>query len=245
VSGPVALHGGGEFEAGDEPCLAALLARAARRVGGDRPIRVVVVPTATARHSPTASAAHGVTAFERVAADAGLSVTVSPAMVVDAASAADPDLAALLVAADLVYFPGGDPDVIPTVMRGSPVWAAIQRAHSDGAVLGGASAGAMALAPWTWTPDGGTTGLDIVPGLAVRPHADAATWQAVIERFGARVPAGLGVLGIPERTAAISDDVTADPIAWLVVGEGDVRWLAVRGGSTVVTRPGERLTTPR
>ena len=34
MSGPVVLHGGGEFEAGDEPCLAAMVERAARHAGG-------------------------------------------------------------------------------------------------------------------------------------------------------------------------------------------------------------------
>ncbi len=52
MSGPIALHGGGEFLPGDEPFLAALLDLAARRVRGDRPIRVTVVPTATARGRP-------------------------------------------------------------------------------------------------------------------------------------------------------------------------------------------------
>ena len=226
MSGPVVLHGGGEFEAGDEPCLAAMVERAARHAGGDRPIRICVVPTAAARYSPAASAAHGVGAFERVAAQAGIAATATPAMIVDAASAADTDIAGRLADADLVYFPGGDPDRIPSVLRGSLAWAAIVRAHEGGAVLGGASAGAMAMAPWTWTPAGGTTGLDVVPGIAVRPHADAATWASVAERFGAGAPAGLGLLGIPERTAAITDDPSADPIVWHVVGEGEVRWQA-------------------
>ena len=52
MSGPVALHGGGEFLAGDEPFLAALLDAAAPAAGGDRPIRVAVVPTAAARGRP-------------------------------------------------------------------------------------------------------------------------------------------------------------------------------------------------
>ena len=69
----------------------------------------------------------------------------------------------------------------------------------------------MAMAPWTWTPAGGMTGLDVVPGIAVRPHADAATWASVVERFGAGAPAGLGLLGVPERTAAITDDPTHRP----------------------------------
>jgi cyanophycinase len=245
MSGPVALHGGGEFEPGDEPCLAAMLELAAHRAGNGRAIRIAVVPTAAARYSPGASATHGVGAFERVAEGAGLTVVVAATMIVDSASAADPNLATGLAEADLVYFPGGDPDRIPAVMRGSPAWAAIERAHDGGAVLAGASAGAMAFAPWTWTPDGGAPGLDVVPGLAVRPHADAATWSSVVDRFGAGAPAGLGVLGVPERTAAISDDVTADPVTWRVVGEGEVRWQAVRGGPTVVTRSGGTFTTRR
>jgi cyanophycinase-like exopeptidase len=175
----------------------------------------------------------------------GLAVTATTVMVLDAASAADHDLAAQLGEADLIYFLGGDPDVIVTAMPGSPAWAAVLRAHGGGAVLGGTSAGAMALAPWTWTPDGGAPGLGVVAGLAVRPHADAATWEAVIERFGAGAPSGLGVLGIPERTAAISDDVNADPVTWRVVGEGEVRWQAVRGGPTIVTAPDGTFTTRR
>lgn len=245
MSGPVVLHGGGEFEAGDEPCLAAMVERAARHAGDGHAIRICVVPTAAARYSPGASAAHGVGAFESVAAQAGLAAVATPAVIVDAASAADPDIARRLADADLIYFPGGDPDRIPSVLRGSLAWAAILLVQAGGAVVGGASAGAMAMGPWTWTPDGGTTGLDLVPGIAVRPHADAASWASVAERFGAGVPAGLGVLGIPERTAAITDDPSADPIVWHVVGEGEVRWQATRGGPTVVTLPGGTFTTPR
>jgi cyanophycinase-like exopeptidase len=245
MSGPVALHGGGEFTAGDETCLGALLELAARHAGGGRPVRIAVVPTAAARWDPVESGAHGVAAFGRVAAGLGLAVAASAVMVLDAASAADPDTAVPLAEPDLIYFLGGDPDVIVTIMPGSPAWTAVLRAHDGGAVLGGTSAGAMALAPWTWTPDGGATGLDVVPGIAVRPHADAATWETVVDRFGAGAPAGLGVLGIAERTAAISDDVIADPVEWRVVGEGDVRWRPVRGGPTIVTGPGGTFTTRR
>ena len=69
MSGPVALHGGGEFQAGDEPFLAALLD--ARRAGGRRR------PSDPGRRRPDGGRArpartwrrrHGVAAFERVAA---------------------------------------------------------------------------------------------------------------------------------------------------------------------------------
>ena len=97
----------------------------------------------------------------------------------------------------------------------------------------------MALAPWTWTPGGGVDGLGIVPGLVVVPHADAGSWEATIERFAAMAPAGLGFLGLAERTAAITSDPTRDPVRWQVVGEGEVRWLPVRDGTTAIFRRGD------
>lgn len=244
MSGPIVLHGGGEFVTGDEACVSAVLALGAMRAAAGRPIRVVVVPLATARWSPERSAAHGVAAFQRVAAEDGLPIEAESVMILDATTAADPALADRLAAADVIAFPGGDPDVIVSVMPGSPSWAAIEGARATGAVLAGASAGAMALARWTWTPGGGVEGLGIVPGLVVVPHADASSWDATVVRFGRSAPAGLGALGLAERTAAITDDPTTDPVAWRVVGQGEVRWLAVRGGKTAVYRSGDRFETP-
>jgi cyanophycinase len=247
VSGPVALHGGGEFLSGDEPCLAAILASAAEPLGGGRPIRVAIVPTAAARQRPDLAAATGVAAFERVAAAAGLDVEATAVAVLDAMSAADPGLAARLEAADLIHFPGGDPDLIPTLLRGSAAWAAIERARQRGAVVAGASAGAMAFATWTWTPAGGIEGLGLVPGLIVVPHADGGGWASALERFGAWGPVELGGLGLAERTGVIADDVApaGGEITWRVVGPGDVFWQPVRGGRTVVARAGETITTAR
>ena len=245
MSGPIVLHGGGEYETGDESCISAVLAMAAATTAATgRPIRVVVVPTAAARWSPERSAAHGVAAFRRVAAHEGRTIEATVALVVDATSAADAGLADHLAAADIVAFPGGDPDLIVSVMRGSSAWAAIERAREAGAVLTGASAGAMALAPWTWTPGGGVEGLDLVPGIVVVPHADATSWDATVDRFGAAAPGGLGALGLAERTAAITLDASADPILWRVVGQGEARWLAGRGESVAVYSQGEEFETP-
>src|SRR2546430_1020755 len=58
MSGPIGLHGGGEFMAGDEPFLLALL-EAARPAADGGPIQAVVVPTAAARHRPDATARQG------------------------------------------------------------------------------------------------------------------------------------------------------------------------------------------
>jgi cyanophycinase len=243
--GPVALHGGGEFLPGDEPFLAALLDLAAARAGG-RAIRVAVVPTAAARGRPDLAAANGVAAFERVAEASGLDVDAEAVGVVSRATAADADLAAWLAAADVIHLPGGDPDLIPTLMPGSAAWAAITDARADGAVLAGASAGAMALGSWTWTPGGGMAGLMLVHGLAVIPHARRATWSKTIARFQAWVPEGVGGLGLGEQTGVIREPVPpgGTTIPWRVVGPGEAFWLRVPDGETVVARSGERIQTP-
>jgi cyanophycinase-like exopeptidase len=240
VSGPVALHGGGEFLPGDEVVLRALLELAPRSDGA---VRVAVVPTAAARGRPDIAAANGVAAFRRVAADAGIPAVVEPVRVMDAASAADPALAKRLEAATLIHLPGGDPDIIPALYPGTAAWAAIQRAYAAGAVLAGASAGAMALAGWTWTRDGGVKGLGVVPGIGVAPHADAASWDRAVARYAAGVPPDIDFLGLAERTAVIVPGDAAEP--WQVVGQGEVRWLTaaarMAGEPPIVFREGDRI----
>ncbi len=241
VPGPVALHGGGEFEPGDEPFLEALLMTAARLVADGEPIRIAVVPTAAALGRPDLAAAHGVAAFERVAGRDGRPVRAEPVLVLDAASATDPALAERLRAAHVIHFPGGDPALIPRTLAGSPALAAIEAARGKGAVLAGASAGAMAMAPFTWTPTGVVRGLAIVPGLVVAPHADPAAWSRIVAQFGDALPPGIGLLGLAERTGVT---VTAGE-SWLVVGEGEVRWLAPGATKPVVGRTGDRIDGPR
>lgn len=240
MSGPVALHGGGEFLPGDEPFLLAILALAPRVDGA---VRIAVVPTAAARGRPDLAAANGVAAFQRVAADAGVPVVVEAIPVVDAPSAADPTLAARLGAATLIYLPGGDPDIIPTLYAGTAAWTAMQDAWENGAMLAGASAGAMALAAWTWTRDGGVEGLGVVPGIGVAPHADAASWDQAVTRYGAVVPPELDFIGLAERTAVIVPPTVGEP--WHVVGEGEARWLSAAaraaGEPPLVARAGELL----
>lgn len=221
--GTLALHGGGEFEPGDERFLAALIEVARERAEAQavgRPVQAVVVPTAAARGRPDLAGARGTAALERVAASLGIALAASVVPIVDAASAADPAPAARLGAADLIYLPGGDPDLIPAILAESAAWTAIAAAYADGAVVAGASAGAMGLAELTWTPAGIVAGLGLAAGLLVVPHADAGSWARNLRAFGGGVPSPVGLLGLGERTGVIGpDDGT-----WRVVGEGEVRW---------------------
>ena len=86
LTGLVALHGGGEYVAGDEPAMDALVAAgaAARAAAGDvGPLRVVLVPTAAAAIGRTSPRRHGRRAFEAAGARAGLAVEVEVAGVLD------------------------------------------------------------------------------------------------------------------------------------------------------------------
>jgi cyanophycinase len=235
---PLVLHGGGEFLPGDEAFLGAVLGAADAGRGGTAgaALRVVLVPTAAARGRPDLAATHGVVAFERCAAATGRLIVADVARVVDASSADDPALADRIGAADVVYFPGGDPDLIPALLRGTPAEHALRTAHERGALVGGASAGAMAMAEWTWTPAGGVRGLGLVSGLAVFPHYDEsrrASWQANLERIA---PAGLGYLGLDERTGVISEGD-----GWRVAGEGAAYWFPPGAEDPVVAASGELL----
>jgi cyanophycinase len=237
MSGPVALHGGGEFLPGDEPFLRAILELAPAVAGV---ARVAVVPSAAARGRPDLAGANGVAAFRRVAVELGAEIEAEAVPIVDAASAADPSCAERLAAATLIHLPGGDPDLIPTLYPGSVAWAAMLAAHEAGAVLAGASAGAMALGAWTWTGRDVVPGLGIAPGVVVVPHADAASWPRVLARFRSILPVDTGVLGIGERTGVIVPAGAAGP--WRVVGPGEVRWLTAgerEPASAHIARDGE------
>jgi cyanophycinase len=236
--GPVALHGGGEFLPGDEPFIDELLAVARRGTDdeAERPIRVVIIPTAAARGRPDLAAGNGIAAFHRRADATGTRIDAQVGRIVDALSAADPSCAALIASADIVHFPGGDPDLIPAVLVGSAAGKALVDAHNRGAVIAGASAGAMALAEWSWTPNGGVAGLGLVRGVAVVPHYDdirRLSWQVSLDGVA---PDGLGYLGLDERTGVISNDGS-----WLVAGQGAAHWFARGSATPVIARHGERI----
>jgi cyanophycinase-like exopeptidase len=289
MSGPIGLHGGGEYLAGDEPFLDALLgaaSAAARRrladpreprpAGRDRradhgldadldvvghalepsvaagpqpveAIRIVIVPTAAGRGLPDRAAANGRLAFERRAGVIGRQVTVEIARVVDAASAADPAELGSLAGADLIHLPGGDPDLIPAVLGGTAALEAIEAAWRRGAVIAGASAGAMALAEWSWTPAGGIRGLGFVRGIAVVPHYDdirRTAWQQTLDELA---PGGIGYLGLDERTGVISaPDAPGGRRrpGWRVAGPGAAYWFARGASEPRIGRHGDIVLLP-
>lgn len=255
--GPISLHGGGEFLSGDERFLDALVeitapAAYARAVAGSASapeamgqafgwegIRVAILPTAASRGMPDRAAAMAVEAFEARARACGHPIRVRVARVVDAESADDPDVVEVIASADLAYLPGGDPDIVPTLLGPTAAGSALVALHKRGAMIAGASAGAMGLADWSWTSEGGIRGLGFVHGLIVVPHYDEVrrmAWQTGLEKVA---PRGLGYLGLDERTGVINVDD-----GWQVAGEGAAYWFKPGSTSPVIARHGERLELP-
>jgi cyanophycinase len=252
LSGPIGLHGGGEFETGDEPFLDALIAVAldaatTRMNGAGRGsdiLRIVVLPTAAARSRPDRAGAMGVAALTRRAERLGQPFGVDLATVVDATSASDAANVELLAAADLIHLPGGDPDLVPAILAGTPALQAIRDAGERGAVIAGASAGGMALADWTWTSKGGVRGLGFVAGLALVPHYDdvrRTSWQGTLDRLA---PGGIGYLGLDERTGAISNGTTPGGRQWRVSGPGAAYWFPRGAAEPTIARHGETIQIP-
>lgn len=216
MPGPVALVGAGEFL----PAMADLDRSLLAATGRDRP-RVVVVPTASAPDGEAVFrrwAAMGVAHFEALGAE------VEPVLIRERADAADESCLQAIGEADLIYLSGGKPGHVRRVLTGTPAGDALRAAHRRGAVIAGCSAGAMVLAerlaerrrrrmplPLHWS-----TGLGLVPRVAVLPHYDV--WPeplAALVALGA--PRGTILVGIDEDTAAVGHEGS-----WQVHGRGRV-----------------------
>jgi hypothetical protein len=113
----------------------------------------------------------------------------------------DPDGAVEAVSrAAMIVLPGGSPARLLDVLAG-PVGTALRGRWADGAVLSGASAGAMVLCERTVVPDRGEVvdGLGLVPGLAL-PHFRGE------DRWGDRLPSALPRWGLPECGGVVIAD---------------------------------------
>jgi len=239
--GVIALHGGGEFGPRDGSFLRALLtATASARPARDRAcsgpagsdddaLRIVLLPTAAAHSRPDLAVAHGRAALSDAADGLGLRARIEAVEVLERPDAEAPIPAGRLAGADLVYLPGGDPGHLLTVLDASLAWRAMLAAHARGAVLAGASAGAMAFGGWSWAPTGPRRGLGLVPRVAVVPHHDDGRlrgWAAGVAAAAGSEAERIGWLGLDEETGVLSAGPTPDGshVRWQVAGRGTARW---------------------
>jgi cyanophycinase len=214
--GPLALVGGDELNAGNEPQDEVLVGGA-----GDGP--AFVLATAAGRQHPEAAVANAVRWF------AGLGLGVEELPATRRSDAKDAANVARAREGRFFYIVGGDPGLVPKVLTGTPLWEAIVWAWVGGAALAGSSAGAMALGEWTLVRERMPgddrrrylPALGLVPGVAVLPHFETFghRWVDSAERGAPRSDAVL--LGIDERTAALHHDG-----AWRAFGDGEVTVIA-------------------
>ena len=181
--------------------------------------RVVCMPTAAGQEgdrSVNRWLNMGVEHFEALGAD------VTPARIIDRASADDPQWEEALENADLIYFSGGKPMYLYEMMQGSRAWEAAQKAWERGAVYAGCSAGAMILADRV--PNFRAVGLtsiealQVLPATFVIPHFDRmrGLWSAYLFAVRRQLKDGQFILGVDENTALVGS-LTGK---WRVMGQG-------------------------
>ena len=224
MPGPVALVGSGEY-------LPVMTEMEAGLIAG-RPPRYVQLPTAAGQEGPGSLARWvglGAEQAERMGVEA------VPVMAIDRVSADDPELAALVSGAGLIYLSGGSPPYVADTLRDSQVWSAIVREWEAGAALAGCSAGAIALTDWVPNirrPEApARQGLGVVKGLRVLPHFDRmARWAPkMADSIAAALPPGVALIGVDEETAIVSDG--SDFRRWVVHGR-QAAWVFGPHGGT-------------
>jgi cyanophycinase len=220
-AGPLALVGGDELKPGNEPQDRVLVEAAG---GGP----AFVLATAAARHRPDLAAENA----RRWFGGLGLDVEELPATRRSHVTSAE--YADRARSGRFFYLVGGDPGIVPSLLAGSPLWAAVVEAWRDGAALGGSSAGAMALGEWTlvrhrmpgddrrrYVP-----ALALVPRVAVLPHFDTFGHRWVDSAVEAAPGDDVVLVGPDERSAAVWHEGT-----WTALGAGNVT-VITRGGRT-------------
>jgi cyanophycinase len=214
--GPLVLCGSGEFTPAMSDVDRGILAGI-----GSRRARIAIVPTAAGlEDTPKQWVAMGTAHF------AGLGADATGVMVLNRSDAEDPRHAAAIANADWIYFSGGKPGHLVESLAGTTFWSAVLARHRAGAVLAGASAGAMMLGTRTFHfPDGMDESgmprrvavrdaLGLLPDIFVAPHFDAVPadlWRRWAEIW----PDGHRMLGIDEDTAIVEG-----PDGWRVLGKG-------------------------
>lgn len=224
------MMGSGEFEPWSEEVERAALD------GRSGPVAVV----------PTASASEGDRVFDRWAqmglahyASMGIEARVVPVKTRE--DAERHDLARRFEGTSMIFFSGGKPRFLSSVIGGTRCFDALLAAVGLGAVYAGCSAGAIvASRPPDAKPRLGEawmSGLGLLPHLSLGVHWDRTKYIPGLRPFMMSRSKDGAFVGIDERTAILGDGER-----WTVYGVGTA--MVRRGGTTTVHHPGESFTTP-
>ena len=160
----------------------------------------------------------------------GIPARVSPLRTREDAERAD--VVAMLDEASLVFFSGGNPWYLATILLDTPFWARLQERLHDGLAYAGCSAGVACLTEMTYDSDAQDLDQVFKPGLGyVRNTLFAPHWDIVDDWVqGARAaitaaaPPGGTLVALDENTAMVGDGA-----AWTVHGRQGIH--LYRGGS--------------
>src|SRR6478735_9016451 len=201
MTGTLALQGGGPFTANDD------LDR--RLISAAGATRVVVLPTADAYEHPERLVAAAMHWGER------LDVMVEALMVMRRSEAMDESVVSVVKGARAVYLVGDQPLHLRSVLKATPLWAAIAEVRAEGGVVAATGGSADAMCDPMVDPRGGafTLGLGLVNGLALVTEAE--TWSS--ERLHrtlklantpvAELPSGAALVHSPDGWQQIGDVV--------------------------------------
>ncbi len=214
--GTLVLVGGGEF---DDECVdmhRELLAAAGTDV-------VHVLPTAAAFENPRsvldAASAHF----------AALGVTVVPVLALTRRDAEDDAIVKTVKSARFIYLADGSPLHLRSVLKDSSLFAVVEGAYRNGAVIAASGAGAALVVDPMVDPRGGayTVGLGLATDLAVFPYHGTAA-EHMRDRSIELLPSSATLAGLDEHTALVRE---ADG-SWRVVGPGTVTLYRVGSAPT-------------
>jgi cyanophycinase-like exopeptidase len=218
MNGLIALLGSGEYLPVMNDIDRYLLEQT---VSDGRIPQVVCLPTAAGQESEESIGRWMRMGDEHFSA---LGAQVVSLRITNRAEADDPQFAALIEQADLVYFSGGNPSYLFETMQGSRAWQAVQAAGERGAAFAGCSAGAMFMGEFLPDLRGFSLRQKKVFALLAKshifPHFDRMlAWRGVtIPILQPLIPAGEYVLGLDEDTALVGR-IAGD---WQVMGRQKV-----------------------
>jgi len=199
MTGTLALQGGGPFTANDD------LDR--RLISAAGATRVVVLPTADAYEHPERLVAAAMHWGER------LDVMVEALMVMRRSEAMDESVVAVVKGARAVYLVGDQPLHLRSVLKATPLWAAIAEVRAEGGVVAATGGSADAMCDPMVDPRGGafTLGLGLVNGLALVTEAE--TWSA------ARLHRTLKLANTPVAELPSGAALVHSPDGWQQIGD--------------------------
>ncbi len=215
-----AFLGSGEFDPWSEPVERWLLERS-RNPGGP----VLVAPAASAHEGDESFDGWANKGLEHYGA---LGIPAEVLRLKTREDAHREEVVRRLDDASTIFFSGGNPARLAEILRGTPFWKALVRAHADGLPYAGCSAGVACLTETTfdsesqgldgvWAP-----GLGYVRGVVFAPHWDIVdTWIPGATAFiVASVKPADTFIGLDEDTAMVGDGGS-----WEVIGRAKMHVL--------------------